>query len=75
MKNSSKIYAVIAFLCSAARMFAQPGSTSDDAPELGGMEGADNQMPIGDNLWVLIAVVMVYVFLKFRSMQKNCIQG
>jgi hypothetical protein len=75
MKNSSKFYLVAAFLCSTGMMFAQPGSTSNDDEALGGMEGADNQAPIGDYLWVLAAVILVYTFLKFRAMQKNRLQG
>jgi hypothetical protein len=76
MKNIvSKFYVVAAFLCSTAIMFAQPGATSDDAPELGGMEGNDTQAPIGDYLWVLAVVGLVFVYFKFRSMQKNSIQG
>jgi hypothetical protein len=75
MKNIiSKFYVVAAFLCSTAIMFAQPGDTSNDV-DPGGMEGADNQAPIGDYLWVLVVVGLVFVYFKFRSMQKNSIQG
>ena len=72
MKNIvSKFYVVAAFLCSTAIMFAQPGETADgDA-----LEGADNQAPIGDYLWVLAVVGLVFVYFKFRSIQKNSIQG
>jgi hypothetical protein len=73
MKNIvSKFYIVAAFLCSTAIMFAAPGDDSDD---VGGMEGQDNQLPISDYLWVLALVGLVFVYFKFRSIQKNSIQG
>ena len=75
MKNIvSKFYLAVSFLCSTAMLFAQsgPGATSDDE---GGLEGADNQAPIGDYIWVLAVVGLVFVYFKFRSMQKNSIQG
>jgi hypothetical protein len=71
MKNIvSKFYLAAAFLCSTAIMFAQPG---EDA-EGGGLEGADNQAPISDYLWVLAMVGLVFVYFKFKSMQKNSVQ-
>ena len=71
MKNIlSKFYIVAAFLCSTAIVFAQPGDDSDD-----GLNGNDNQLPISDYLWVLALVGLVLVYFKFRSMQKNSIQG
>ena len=74
MKNIvSKFYVVAAFLCSTAIVFAQegPGDTAD----IGELEGADNQLPIGDYLWVLAVVGLMLVYWKFRSMHKNSIQG
>ncbi len=71
MKNIiSKFYIVGAFLCSTAIVFAQPGDDSDD-----GLNGNDNQLPISDYLWVLALVGLVFVYFKFRSIQKNSIQG
>ena len=72
MKNIvSKFYVAVAFLCTTAIMFAQPGDDSD----LNDMEGADEQLPISDYLWVLAVVGLVFVYFKFRSIQKNSIQG
>ena len=71
MKNIlSKFYIVAAFLCSTAIVFAQPGDDSDD-----GLNGNDNQLPISDYLWVLALVGLVLVYFKFRSIQKDSIQG
>jgi hypothetical protein len=73
MKNIvSKFYLIVAFLCSTAIIFAQPG---DDSNDVGGMEGADNQLPISDYLWVLAVVGLVFVYFKSRATQKNHIQG
>ena len=72
MKNIvSKFYVVAAFLCSTAIMFAAPG----DEAEGESLNGNDNQLPISDYLWVLALVGLVLVYFKFRSMQKNSIQG
>ena len=72
MKNIvSKFYLAVAFLCSTAMMFAQPG----DEAEGESLNGNDNQLPISDYLWILALVGLVFVFFKFRSMQKNSVQG
>ena len=72
MKNIvSKFYIVAAFLCSTAIMFAQPSDQSDGES----LDGQDNQLPISDYLWVLALVGLVFVYFKFRSIQKNSIQG
>jgi hypothetical protein len=72
MKNLvSKFYVIAAFLFSTAVMFAQPGSGSEG----GDLEGNDNDAPIGDYLWVLAIVGLVFVYFKFRSIQKNSIQA
>ena len=71
MKNIvSKFYIIAAFLCSTAIVFAQPGDDSDD-----GLNGNDNQLPISDYLWVLAIIGLVFVYFKFRSIQKNSVQG
>ena len=69
MKNIvSKFYIIAAFLCSTAIVFAQPGDDSDD-----GLNGNDNQLPISDYLWVLAIIGLVFVYFKFRSIQKNSV--
>lgn len=70
MKNIvSKFYLVAAFLYSTAFMFGQPSDKSNDT-EPGGMEGDENP-PISDYLWVLVVVGLVFVYFKFRNMQKK----
>jgi hypothetical protein len=54
-------------------MFAQSGPGDDTAE--GDLNGNDNQLPISDYLWVLALVGLVFVYFKFRSIQKNSIQG
>ncbi len=71
MKNIvSKFYVVAAFICSTAIVFAQEGP-GDDSDDVGGMEGADNQAPIGDYAWILLVLGLVYVFYKLKSLSKQ----
>jgi hypothetical protein len=73
MKNLIlKFYIVTLFLCSTTLMFAQPGSTGDGT---GGVEGTDPPAPIDGYIWVLAAVGLVFVFMKFKAIQKSRIQG
>jgi len=73
MKNIVlKFYIVAMFFCSTALLFAQPGTTGDGT---GGLEGADPAAPIDDYLWVLALVGLLFIFMKFRAIQKNKIQG
>jgi len=54
-------------------MFGQPGDTAPD-----GLEGDGDTTPgtpIDDYLWVLAIIAILFVFMKFRAIQKNRIQG
>ena len=65
MKNNiSKIYTTLFFLLVSFVSFAQPGDT-DGTP--GGLEGGDTPAPIGDYVWVLAIVGIIFVFLTFRA--------
>ena len=67
MKNNLLKYYIAAFyFCSTFVMFADPGV--DD--EAGGLEDVD-PAPINDYIWVLAAIGMLLVFLKFRAMYKK----
>ena len=72
MKNKIlKYYIAAVFFCSTMVMFAQPG---DDIPG-GGLEGGDPPAPIDDYVWVLAVVGLFFVFMKFRAIYNNKIQG
>ena len=73
MKNNVLKYYIAAFyLCSTFVLFAQPGTTDNS----GTLEGADAPAaPIDGYVWVLALVGLVYVFLRFRAIQKKKIQG
>jgi hypothetical protein len=73
MKNNFLKYYIAAFyFASTVILFATetPGVDNED----GNMEGAE-VAPIDDYVWVLALVGLVTVFMKFRAMHKNKIQG
>lgn len=72
MKNSiSKIYYTLFFLLVTFVGFAaDPGA--DDGT--GTLEGTDAPAPIGDYIWVLGLLGILFVFMKLRAIQKNKIQ-
>ena len=75
MKNTVlKYYIALFYLCSTFIMVAQPGGNDTG----GGLEGdgdATPGAPIDDYIWVLLALGLLFVFMKFRAIQKNRIQG
>jgi hypothetical protein len=77
MKNNVlKFYITAIYFCSTVMLFAQPGSGSNN----GGIDdsGASDTTPgapIDDYVWVLALVGLVFVYMKFRSIQKNRIQN
>jgi hypothetical protein len=74
MKNNLLKYYIAAFyFASTVILFAQtePGVTD----EAGTMEGGEVAAPIDNYVWVLALVGLVTVFMKFRAMYKNKIQG
>lgn len=67
MKNNLlKFYIVAFYFCSTFIAFAQPGG--DD--EGGGLEGGD-PLPIDNSIWVLVAVGMLFVFLRLRFLSEQ----
>lgn len=73
MKNNIlKLYITAFYLCSTFVMFAQdPTETSDDV-DFGSDGNSDaTGAPIDDYVWVLAAIGMLLVFLKFRAMYKK----
>lgn len=74
MKNNLLKYYIAAFyLCSTFAMFADPGTGSDGDPLENGDTAAP--MPIDDYVWVLALIGLVFVFMKFRSIQKKKINS
>jgi hypothetical protein len=71
MKNNLLKYYIAAFyLCSTFAVFAQP--TADDTT--GTLESGDTPAPIDDYIWVLAVIGLIFVFMKYRAIQKNRIQ-
>lgn len=75
MKNNVLKYYITAFyFCSTFAMLAQD-------PGAGGVDNGDGSgdttpaAPIDDYVWVLALVGLVFVFLKFRAIQKRKINS
>jgi hypothetical protein len=73
MKNNVlKFYITVFSFCSTFVLFAQPGDNDTG----GGLEGVDPApAPINDYIWVLAVLGLIFVFMKYRAIQKNRIQG
>jgi hypothetical protein len=73
MKNNIlKLYITVFYLCSTFVMFAQPGAGSDNGGiDDEGESDVTGAAPIDDYVWVLAAVGMLLVFLKFRAIYKQ----
>jgi len=74
MKNNLLKYYIAAFyLCSTFVMFAQDPGTG------GGIENDGSSdttpAPIDDYVWVLAVIGLVFIFLKFRAIQKKKINS
>lgn len=66
MKNNFLKYYIAAFyFCSTFVLFAQPGVVDETDGD------TTPASPIGDYLWVLAAIGLVLVYLKFRSMRRK----
>ena len=76
MKNNVLKYYVTAFyLCATFVMFAQPGEGNGGTGDAA-LEGADAPAAAIDNyVWVLALVGLMFVFIKFKVIHKNKIQG
>lgn len=77
MKNNIlKLYIIAFYLCSTFIMFAQPGAGSDNGGvDDDGSGDGTGAAPIDDYVWVLAAVGMLLVFLKFRAIYKQQISS
>lgn len=73
MKNKVlKYYITVVFFCTTLVLFAQPGDNDTG----GGLEGGDPApTPINDYIWVLAVLGLIFVFMKYRAIQKKRIQG
>jgi hypothetical protein len=75
MKNRLlKYYIVAVYLCSTVVLFAQPGTT-DTGGTLEDTSGDTTPAPIDNYVWVLALIGLIFVFMKFRAIQKSRIQG
>jgi hypothetical protein len=76
-KLASKLYIIAFYLCSTFVMFAQdlPGESTGGSGTLD--EDTDTTPGAAiDHYVLLLAVVgMIFVFMKFRAMQKNRLNG
>ena len=76
MKNTTLKYYITAFyLCSTLAMFAQQPGGNDTGGGLEGDGDATPAAPIDNYIWVLAIIGLILVFIKFRAIQKNRIQG
>lgn len=77
MKNRLlKYYIATFYLCSTFVMFAQPGTGSNNGGvDDGGSGDTTPGAPIDNYVWVLAIIGLIFVFMKFRAIQKNRIQG
>jgi hypothetical protein len=72
MKNNlTKYYVATFYLCSTAVLFAQPGS--DDTG--GTLETPDATAPIDNYIWILALGGLIFVFMKFRAIQRKKINS
>lgn len=69
MKNNVlKLYSTAFLFCSSLVMFAQETPATDD--ETGSLEDVD-AVPVNDYIWVLIAIGLVFAFLRFRALSQQ----
>ena len=67
MKNKIlKFYIVAIYLCSSVVLFAEEPSATDGTDTLENTTGDVTGAPIGDYIWILALVVVVYAFYKLR---------
>lgn len=71
MKNNLLKYYIAGFyLCSVFMMSAQPGAQNGDNT-LEADTDTTPATPIDDYIWVLAAIGLVFVFMKYRAMQNR----
>lgn len=75
MKNTLLKYYIVAFyLCSTFVMFAGPGTNDTDGNLEDNGTSDTTPTPIDDYIWVLVVLGLIFVFMKYRALQKNRIQ-
>ncbi|MEY3499500.1 MAG: hypothetical protein RL308_1169 [Bacteroidota bacterium] len=75
MKNKLlKFYIVVFYLCSTVVLFAEEPGVDDGTGTLEETTGDVTGAPIGDYIWVLALVVVVYAFWKLKAAQNTGIQ-
>jgi hypothetical protein len=76
MKNNLLKYYITAFyLCSTVMMFAQDPGTGGDVENDGTLDATPVAAPIDDYVWLLALVGLVFVYMKFRAIQKRKINS
>lgn len=74
MKNNLlKYYIAVFCLCSTVVMFAQDPGINGGVENDGSSDAAP--MPIDDYIWVLAAIGLVFVFMKYRAIQNRRINS
>lgn len=73
-KNLLKYYIATFYLCSTFAMFAQDPGTGGGV-ENDGSTDTTPAAPIDDYVWVLALIGLVFVFMKFRAIQKTRINS
>ena len=70
MKNNLlKFYITAFFFCSTLLTFAQ--DTPGTGDEAGGTVEELDPVPLDDYIWVLIAIGLVFAFLRFRAISQQ----
>jgi hypothetical protein len=77
MKNNLfKYYIAVAYLCSTFVMVAQDPGTTDSAGLSVELDGDQTPgAPVDDYVWLLALVGLIFVFMKFKAMQKSKVNG
>jgi hypothetical protein len=74
-KNLLKYYIATFYLCSTFAMFAQTDPGTGGGVENDGTTDTTPAAPIDDYVWVLALVGLLFVFMKFREIQKKRINS
>lgn len=75
MKNNLvKYYIVAAYLCSTFVMVAQSDPGTAGLDESGTLDQTPG-VPVDDYLWLLGVVGLIFIFMKFRALQKSTSNG
>lgn len=72
-KNLSKYYIAAFYLCSTFIMFAQ--ESNSDTGNLEADTDTTPAAPIDDYIWVLAAIGLIFVFIKYKAIQNRKINN